>query len=96
MNYIYCNLFYLFILIFEIHCSNKTQIHPTGCEKKSSKYVCCLFYVQLKRLRPETHMIETETWYQQSRSEKSEHLPPARARCNDIIIVTNNTLTAEA
>ena len=49
--YIYCNLFYLFILIFEIHCSNKTQIHPTGCEKKSSKYVCCLFYVQLKRLR---------------------------------------------
>ena len=61
MDYIYWNLFYLFILIFEIHCSNNlTQIHPTGCEKKiNSKYVC-LFYIQLKRLRTETHMIETE------------------------------------
>ena len=48
----------------------------------------------------ETHMIETETWYQEVRSLNTCHQPElvctVGAQCNDIIIVTNNALTAEA
>ena len=44
----------------------------------------------------ETHMIETETWYQEVRSLHTCPSSSAVLAHNDIIIVTNNALTAEA
>ena len=41
-------------------------------------------------------MIETETWYQEVRSHQPKLVSTVGAQCNDIIIVTNNALTAEA